>query len=49
MRSVHVGLGPGFIHEDEARSGDAVLMAAPAHALGGDVGSMLLGGVQAFF
>jgi hypothetical protein len=49
MGAGHVGLRPGFIHEDQAGRVDAALMAAPALALGGDVGPMLLGGVQAFF
>lgn len=49
MGSGHVGLGPGLVHEDEARGGKAALVAVPALTLGGDVGPMLLGGVQAFF
>jgi hypothetical protein len=49
MSAGHVGLGPGLIYEDEARCRDAVLMPAPSLALGGYVGPMLLGGVQAFF
>jgi len=48
MGAGHVGLGPGLVDKDQARGGDAVLMAAPPLALGGDVGSLLLGGVQAF-
>lgn len=49
MGTGHVGLGPGLVDEDQAGRVDAALMAAPAFALGGDVGPMLLGGVQAFF
>jgi hypothetical protein len=49
MGAGHVGLGPGLIDEDQAGRVDAVLMAAPPLALGGDVRPMLLGGVQAFF
>jgi len=45
----HVGLGPGFIDEDQAGGIDARLMAAPACAAPRNVGSMLLGCVQAFF
>lgn len=49
MGSGHVGLGPGLVHKDEAGGGKAALVAAPALTLGGDVGPMLFGGVQAFF
>jgi hypothetical protein len=45
----HVGLGPGFVDEDQAGGFDARLMAAPACAAARDFGPMLLGGVQAFF
>jgi hypothetical protein len=49
MGAGHVRLGPGLVDEDQACGIDAALMAAPALALGGDVGPMLLGGVQTFF
>jgi hypothetical protein len=45
----HVGLGPGFIDEDQAVGIDLALMALPALALAGDVRPILLGGVQSFF
>jgi len=49
MSTGHVGLGPGLVDKDEARCGNAVLMASPPLALGGDVGPILLSGVQTFF
>jgi hypothetical protein len=49
MGAGHVGLGPCLVDEDQAGGIDAALMATPARAAVGDVGPMLLGGVQAFF
>jgi hypothetical protein len=45
----HVGLCPGLIDEDQARRINAVLVALPPLALAGYVGTVLLGGAQAFF
>lgn len=49
MGAGHVGLGPGLVHEHQAGGIDAPLVATPPLPLAGDVGPMLLGGVQAFF
>jgi hypothetical protein len=49
MRAGHVGLRPGFIDEDQASGINAALVALPPLALAGDVGAILLGGVQGFF
>ncbi len=45
----HIGLGPGFVDEDELGAIKLGLLGAPAPAGGGDVGAILLGGVQRFF
>lgn len=45
----HVGLGPGFVDEDQASRIKTLLVALPAFPLPGHVRPILLGGVQAFF
>ena len=45
----HVGLGPGFIDEDEPRRIRQVLELLPLRAPSGDLGPELLGGKNAFF
>lgn len=45
----HVGLGPGFINEDQTAPLDAFLMAAPAGAAARDIRPVLLRGEGAFF
>ena len=45
----HVGGGAGLVEEDEARRVHVALPAAPAPALGGDVGPVLLGRPQRLF
>ena len=45
----HVGLGPGFVDEDQTGRIDAFLMAAPAGAPAGDIRPVLLRGEGAFF
>ena len=45
----HVGLGPGLVDEDQAGRIDPTLILPPLRAPPGDVGPILLAGVQAFF
>jgi hypothetical protein len=45
----HVGLGPGLIDEDEPPRIKAALILLPLRPSPGDVGAILLAGVQAFF
>jgi hypothetical protein len=45
----HVGLGPGLVDEHQALGVKPALMHLPAGAPTGDVGAVLLAGVQAFF
>jgi hypothetical protein len=45
----HVGLGPGFVDEDQAPGIKPTLVHLPAGAAPGDVGAILFAGVQAFF
>ena len=45
----HVGLGPGLVDEDEPRGIEPSLIALPALTPPFDVGTVLLGRVQAFF
>jgi hypothetical protein len=45
----HVGLGPGLVDEDQASRVKPALMLLPPGAPSGDVGAILLAGVQAFF
>jgi hypothetical protein len=45
----HVGLGPGLIDEDQAPRIKPTLILLPLQAAAGDVGPVLLAGVQAFF
>lgn len=45
----HIGLGPGFIDEDQPRGLDALLVAPPAGAAMSNVRPVLLGGAQALW
>jgi hypothetical protein len=45
----HVGLDPGLIDKDQARSLDPALMGFPACPFTGDVGTILLGWLDRFF
>jgi hypothetical protein len=45
----HVGLGPGLVDEDQAGRIKPSLILLPLRAPPGDVGPILLAGVQAFF
>jgi hypothetical protein len=45
----HVGLGSGFVDEDETRRIDALLMASPARTVALDVRQILLAGNQRLF
>ena len=49
MSAGHVGLGPGLVDEDEARRIKPPLILSPLCPSPGDVGTILLAGVQAFF
>jgi hypothetical protein len=49
VRASHVGLRPCLIDEYQARRVNAALVALPSLSLAGDVGAVLLGGVQGFF
>jgi hypothetical protein len=49
VRARHVGLGPGLVDEDEPRRIKATLILLPLRPSPGDVGAILLAGVQAFF
>jgi hypothetical protein len=45
----HVGFGPSLVDEDQAARVKPALMLLPSGAPPGDVGAILLAGVQAFF
>jgi len=45
----HVGLDPGLVDEDEATWIETALISLPARAFARHVGSILFGGVKAFF
>jgi len=45
----HVGLDLGLVDKDQARSIDPALMRLPAGPFTGDVGTVLLGGMNCFF
>jgi hypothetical protein len=45
----HVGLGPGFVDEDQALGIEPPLMLLPPSPPARDIGAVLLTGVQAFF
>jgi hypothetical protein len=45
----HIGLGPGLIDEDQAPRIKPALILLPSSAAAGDVGPVLLAGMQAFF
>ena len=45
----HVGLDPGLIDEDQARSVNVALMGLPADPFTGDVGAILFGWPDRFF
>ena len=45
----HIGFGPGFVDEDEARRIRPTLILLPLCALPGDFGPELFGGQNAFF
>src|SRR5580765_4757697 len=49
VRACHVGLGPGLVDEHQAGRVKPALVALPLRSPSGDVGSVLLAGVQAFF
>ena len=49
MAARHIGLGPGLINEDEAARIKLALIPLPLRSPLGDVGTILLAGVQAFF
>ena len=49
MAAGHVGLGPGLVDEHQALGVKPVLMLLPPGAAPGDVGPILLAGVQTFF
>jgi len=49
MASMHVGLGPGLINEDQAPGIEAVLIIAPPPACGSDVRPVLFVGQHGFF
>jgi hypothetical protein len=45
----HVGFGPGFVNEDQPGRIKPSLILLPLRPPPGDVGTILLAGVQAFF
>jgi hypothetical protein len=45
----HLGRDGGFVDEDEARRVQLALLGFQRRALGGNVRTVLLGGVQCFF
>jgi len=45
----HVGLGPGFVDEDQARRVDAVLIGHPLQAAARYIGPVALAGDQRLF
>src|ERR1700692_651235 len=45
----HVGLDPGLIDKDQARSVNPALMGLPAYLFTGDIGALLLGWPDRFF
>ena len=45
----HVGLGPGFVDEDQSFKADPTLMRLPAASLAGDIGPFLHTGQRGFF
>ena len=45
----HIGLGPGFVDEDQAGRIKPSLVLSPLRPPPSDVGTILLAGVQAFF
>lgn len=49
MRARHIGFGPGFVDEDQARWIKLALMTPPAVAFARHVGAILFAGVQGFF
>lgn len=49
MRTGHVGFGPGFVDEDQTLGIELSLMPPPSQPPAGNVGPILLAGVQAFF
>src|SRR5438477_7732969 len=49
MRARHVGLGPSLVDEDETGGIKPPLVLLPLRSSPGDVGAILLAGVQAFF
>jgi len=49
MRAGHLGIGTGFVQEDQLRRVKLALAALPGRARFGDVRAVLLGGVQRFF
>jgi hypothetical protein len=49
MSARHIGLGPGLVDEDQAGWIKFALLPFPASPPLGDVGPILLAGVQAFF
>jgi len=49
MAPGHVGLRPGFVDKDQAFGRKSALVFLPPLAPAGDVGAILLAGVQALF
>src|SRR5213075_740728 len=49
MRARHVGLGPSLVDEDETGGIKPPLVLLPLRSSPGDLGALLLAGVQAFF
>ena len=45
----HIGLGPGLVDEDQPSGVNLALILLPLSPSPGDVGAILLAGVQAFF
>jgi hypothetical protein len=45
----HVGLGPGFVDEDETRRINSILIFLPLRPSSRDVGTILLAGQNGFF
>jgi hypothetical protein len=49
MSPGHVGFGPGLVDKDQAFGVEPALVFLPSLAPAGDVGAILLAGVQALF
>jgi hypothetical protein len=49
MPAGHIGLGPGLVEEHQAPGVKPALVRLPPRPPAGDVGAILLAGMQAFF